>query len=116
MTGGDDPVTREECERHRARCGDRIDLVARDLREEADRRGEAILAEVERRDGERKDDYRTLADWMVRIETKVNCLPNDFQNAIDKKFDRIFQVLVALIISILIAGILAYLGIGGGAI
>lgn len=102
MSSDQDPVTREECERYRARCNEHIDRIIRDLK-----------TEIERRDSERREDHKALTEWMVRVESKVNDLPAKFQDAVDKKFERIFQLLVGLVLSIILAGILAYLGIGG---
>lgn len=111
---GSEPVTREECERHRHRCDDHLDRTVRDIRAEIAQKGEDLRVEIERRDSERKADHQTLISWMVRVESKVNGLPREFQDAIDKRFERIFQLLVGLILSILVAGVLAYLGIRGG--
>ena len=107
MTPELDAVLRPECDRHRQTIESKIDRQVRDLRTD-------LLAEVERRDGERKDDYRTLVEWMVRVEAKVNSLPEAFQAAVDRKFDRLFQGIAGIILSIVVAGVLAYLGFKGG--
>lgn len=85
-------ITREDCLQHR----------------------QAIREEMIRRDSDRKGDLQELRAWMVRVEASVKALPREFEDVQDKKFDRLYQAIGLLILTVASAAILAWIGLPGG--